>query len=185
MRTIFPAISFDPTDEELADVIGAPLDVDAKDDDLPEATDVDFRSNVKQRNTNIIYDSDDEAEEKEIVKAAKKEEEGMNDKKPRKRVSKKDKMQLKKEQGLQGWVSSQEPSTKMRWLAEEIHRCAVEYVVPLPFVSLLFLVFVSARTNPNVPFASTELLPTNSWYSATSQPCWTSSPITSTRRESA
>lgn len=127
-ETLFAAAAFDPSEAEVAEITGAPTDLDAAIEDLPGAEDLGLHQpKIKQKNTRIILDSDDEEEEAENkAKLQGTFVEELSEKKVGKQKEKKPKKAKKEDEGAESWATVQEPSTKMIWLADEIDRCAVE-----------------------------------------------------------
>ncbi|ORY40897.1 SNF2 family N-terminal domain-domain-containing protein [Leucosporidium creatinivorum] len=124
----FSLSAFEPTDDELSEATGIPMDVDedidddgdlknfiAKDDEMDEDDEDDKPSSskkVKQPNRRIIQDSDDESEAEE------------------EKPSKQDKGKGKEKAGpveLPSWMEKQEPSTKMKWALAEVQRLDAEF----------------------------------------------------------
>lgn len=97
--------------EDEEDAKQVPMDEDAEEEDLPEASDILFKPRIKQNNTRVVQDSDDEEEPKPKMSETK---------------AGKQKEVKKTKADEDNWMSHQEPSTKMKWLLEEIQRCAVE-----------------------------------------------------------
>lgn len=110
---IFKSIAFDPTDEELSDVIGAPVDEAVDDDEEDE----DAMPAMRKMKRKQIAASEDEDEE--MAKPVKAVVDVKGKGKAKKEV-------VKKEEESDNWMDIQEPSTKMKWLYEEIQRCSVE-----------------------------------------------------------
>ncbi|KAI5477304.1 hypothetical protein MNV49_006525 [Pseudohyphozyma bogoriensis] len=144
--TYFPLSAFEPSQEEITKevgVAGEDIDLENSDgeddkDELEEKSEDEEEDlpvvsrGPKQKNRARVIDSDDEDEAKE--EADKKDQE--------KAEKKKAKM---KELELPDWMASQEPSTKMRWLLEEIQRLESEapddkILVISSFVSALDIV---------------------------------------------
>ena len=112
--TCFQLAAFQPTDEQVATATGVVEEADEPEDEVvaPKA--------AKQNNTRVIVDSDDEAEASEARKSP-----AISSNKAGKQKEK-EKPEDKVKEPKQNWAEAQEPSTKMRWLLEEIRRIEIE-----------------------------------------------------------
>lgn len=140
---IFNLAAFEPTDEEIAEVTGVDLEKQSidtgKESDSDDEEEEEAPVKTKKKNRAVIEDSDEEEEKKP-------EKEKMSEKKAGKQKAAKE---------LPGWMAQQEPSTKMRWLLEEIRRIEIEapddkFIIISSFTSALDLVDDFLRSH-NIP----------------------------------